>query len=486
MAPDSSTALTSALDRATDTAAAAVGRGALAEAGRLIAAHLGAGPHLIVADENTWAVAGEQLAASLREAGCELAEPLIFPGEPVLYASIENSRVIEEAMESLDTPARSSQALGARSGAARSSQALGTRSGAVARSSQAPEPPVTPIALGSGTINDLVKLAAFEVGRDYACVGTAASMDGYTGAGAPITENGVKATRNCKAPVVVIMDLDVVAAAPSAMTASGYGDLVAKIPGGADWILADYTDVEPIDPDVWDMVQSGVTTALSRPADLAAGNADAFDGLVEGLCLSGLAMQAYDGTRPASGAEHYFAHLWEIEGLGAESTPPLSHGFKVAVGSLAMCAFYEALLARDLSAIDLPAVAAARAPWDEIEADIRSRFDGALAEHAVRETRTKYAAGDDLAARLQPLLNQWPAAAQRLRAQLVTMAELSEMLRLAGAPSRPEDIGLTPRDVRDMFPKAMYYRSRYTALDVAWELGIFDELVAEVFDHIWT
>ncbi|HHT11744.1 MAG TPA: sn-glycerol-1-phosphate dehydrogenase [Propionibacterium sp.] len=442
----SSETLRSALARATDTVAAAVARGALSESGRLIAAHLGAGPHLIVADENTWTVAGERLTESLREAGCELAEPLIFPGQPVLYASIENSVVIQEAI----------------------------------RAAQA-----TPIALGSGTINDLVKLAAFEEGRDYACVGTAASMDGYTGAGAPMTENGVKATRNCKAPVAVIMDLDVVAAAPPIMTASGYGDLVAKIPGGADWILADYTDIEPIDPDVWTMVQSGVTTALSRPADLAAGNADAFDGLVEGLCLSGLAMQAYGGTRPASGAEHYFSHLWEIEGLGAERTPPLSHGFKVAVGSLAMCAFYEALLARDIADVNLAAAAAARKPWDGIEADIRSLFDGALADHAVRETKAKYAAGDDLVARLQPLVAQWPAAVEKLRAQLVTTAELSEMLRLAGAPSRPDDIGLTADDVRAMFPKAMYYRSRYTALDVAWELGIFDELVADVFDNIW-
>lgn len=451
--------LRDALARATDTVAAAVGRGVLAEGGRLIAAHLGPGPHLVVADENTWAVAGEALTASLREAGCELAEPLIFPGQPVLYASYDNCLEIQRVMS--DGPSSDARELAVRSGT------------------------TTPIALGSGTVNDLVKLAAFEQGRDYAVVGTAASMDGYTGAGAPMTENGVKVTKNCKAPVVVIMDLDVVAAAPPIMTASGYGDLVAKIPGGADWILADYTGIEPIDPDVWEMVQSGVGTALSRPDDLAAGNADAFDGLVEGLCLSGLAMQAYGGTRPASGAEHYFSHLWEIAQLGADRTPPLSHGFKVAIGSLAMCAFYEALLARDLADLDLPAIAAARAPWDEIEADIRSRFDGALAEHAARETREKYAAGDDLVARLQPLIDQWPAAVERLRAQLVTTAELSDMLRRAGAPSRPEDIGLTRDDVRAMFPKAMYYRSRYTALDVAWELSISDDLVADVFDTIW-
>ena len=42
---------------------------------------------------------------------------------------------------------------------------------------------------------------------------------------------------------------------------------------------------------------------------------------------------------------------------------------------------------------------------------------------------------------------------------------------------------LTPDDVRATFPRAMYYRSRYTALDVAWELGIFDDLVAVCREH---
>ncbi len=436
--------LTAALRRASDTRDVVVGRGVLPQAGPRIAAQLGTGPFLVVADDNTWAGAGPRLVASLEAAGCVMAEPLVFPGSPTLYASYDNCEVIKAAMGE-----------------------------------------ATPVALGAGTLNDLVKLAAFELGRDYAVVGTAASMDGYTGAGAPMSENGVKTTRACKAPVVVVMDLDVVAAAPGHLTASGYGDLAAKIPGGADWILADVTGIEPVDADVWAMVQSGVSSALSRPAALAAGDPDAFDGLVEGLCLSGLAMQAYGGTRPASGAEHYFSHLWELAHLGEDHDPPLSHGAKVAVGSLAMCAFYEALLGRDLSRTDLRAAVARRQPWGEIEADIRKLFVGALADHAVRETRAKYASGEELYARLAPLVADWPATAERLRAQLVPAADLAARLRLAGAPSRPEDIGLTGDDVRATFPRAMYYRSRYTALDVAWELGIFDDLVDEVFSGIW-
>ena len=150
-----------------------------------------------------------------------------------------------------------------------------------------------------------------------------------------------------------------------------------------------------------------------------------------------------------------------------------------------MCAFYEALLSRDLSGIDVDAVAARRTSWPEIEADIRSRFEGALADHAVRETREKYLAGPKLADRLRPLVANWPEVSGRLQAQLVPTAQLASQLRRAGAPACPKDIGVTPGDVRSLFPKAMYYRSRYTALDVAWELGLFDDLVAEVFDRIW-
>lgn len=439
-----SPALRNALARATDTVDAAVGRGVLNGAGQLIAARLGSVPVLVVADENTWAVAGEALVASLTAAGCTVVDPLVFPGHPAVYASYDNCLTIQDRMG--ENPA---------------------------------------VALGSGTINDLVKLASKEKGRAYAVVGTAASMDGYTGFGAPMTENGVKVTRPCPAPAVAVLDLDVVAQAPASMTASGYGDLAAKIPGGADWILADAAGMEHIDADVWTMVQGGVSGALSQPAALAAGDPDAFEGLVEGLVLSGLAMQAYGGTRPASGAEHYFSHLWELERLGADLNPPLSHGSKVAIGSMAMCAFYDAFLKRDLSTVNLGEAAAHRAPWDEIEADIRSTFEGALAENAVRETRAKYVAGDDLVQRLAPIVDDWPSLSSRLREQLVTADELAGMLQAAGAPSRPEDIGLTVLKVRATFPRAMYYRSRYTALDVAWELGIFDELVEDVFTNLW-
>ena len=439
------------LAAASDTDVVEVGRGVLPATGAILTDSLFADgrPALIVADERTWAAAGQAVHASLVAAGVTVLEPLVFPGHPVLYAALDNCDIVTDRL---------------------------SQTGALG------------VAVGSGTINDLVKLASGRLARPYAVVGTAASMDGYSGFGAPMSSDGVKVTMPCPAPTVVIIDLDVTAAAPPTMVASGYGDLSAKIPAGADWILSDAVGLDPIDPLAWELVQSGVSDALSRPADLAAGDPDAYAGLVSGLVLSGLAMQVYRGTRPASGAEHYFSHLWELDHLGADWDPPLSHGHKVAIGTLAMSAFYERFLTRDLAAMDIEAAVAHWAPWHEVEADIRSKFTGALAEHATTETKVKYVDGAGLRERLEVFVAGWDALRSRITAQLVPARTLQEMLRAAGAPATPEDIGLTADDVRTTFPKAMYYRSRYTVLDLAREAGWFDELVDEVFapGGLWT
>ena len=442
--------LQAALAHASDTEEVEVGRGVLSYSGRMINSVLLRGrPALLVADENTWTAAGARVLLALKEVGADVLEPMIYPGHPALYAAYEHCEEIKRRLAD--------------------KRALG-------------------VAIGSGTLNDLVKLASGELGQPYVVVGTAASMDGYTGFGAPMTRDGLKVTMDCPAPLAVVFDLDVVASAPKVMAASGYGDLSAKIPGGADWILADAAGVEPIDQLAWDLVQGSVREALSRPREMAAGVPDAFEGLCQGLVLSGLAMQVAKGTRPASGAEHYFSHLWELDHLGADLQPPLSHGFKVAIGTLAMTAFYEKFLQRDLGAVDIDAVVGRWPSWDAVEADIRGTMTGPLIDKGINETRVKYVDADGLRERVGRLVASWPETRARLEAQLLPASELQRMLGEAGAPTRPEDIGLTADNVRKTFPKAMYYRSRYTVLDVARELGWFDDLVTDVFapGGLWT
>jgi glycerol-1-phosphate dehydrogenase [NAD(P)+] len=72
------------------------------------------------------------------------------------------------------------------------------------------------------------------------------------------------------------------------------------------------------------------------------GKIEALHNLTVGLMMTGFAMQAACSSRPASGAEHQFSHLWDMEHHTHNGRIP-SHGFKVGIGSLASTALYESL-----------------------------------------------------------------------------------------------------------------------------------------------
>jgi glycerol-1-phosphate dehydrogenase [NAD(P)+] len=420
-----------------------IGPGALGSVAEVVERSVGTGPVQVVADATTWRVAGEQVQARLEAAGHATEVPYRFPPDSLVLATYDNVERVRDALAGHDA---------------------------------------VPVAVGSGSLNDIVKRAAHEAGRPYVVAATAASMDGYSAFGAAITRDGYKQTMTCPAPRAVVADLEVLAGAPPAMTASGYGDLLGKVTAGADWMVADALEVEPIDPRVWQLAQGPLRAAIGRPAELAGGDREALARLVEGLVLSGLAMQAHASSRPASGAEHQFSHLWEMEGLGHDRRPPLSHGFKVGVGTVAVAALYERLLERDLAALDVEALRRAWPGPREAEAAVRAAHTTpGLDEAAVAETLAKHADPATLGRRLAVLAGSWPVLRDRLRAQLLPAARLRELLAAAGAPTHPAELGLTAAAFRDTYLRARMIRRRYTVLDLAAETGTLDELVGELF-----
>ena len=442
----------SALREATDTRAVMIGENVLASVPALFHRVFGDRTAVVVADENTTRAAGEIVQQRFDAAGRDRRDPFVFPGRPALHAEYGN-------IERLSGWLREHDAI--------------------------------PVAVGSGTLNDIVKRAAHECGRGYLNVATAASVDGYTAFGASITKDGFKKTMECRAPTAVLADLGVLVAAPAKMTSAGYADLLAKIPAGADWIVADALDVEPIDPRVWSLVQDPLREATGRPAQLHAGDRSAMEALIEGLIMSGLAMQAASSSRPASGAEHQFSHLWEMEGLGEEpqgDEPPLSHGFKVGLGTVAIAALYERLLARDLTGLDVDGVARRWPSWERAEQRIQASFGPELADRAVQESRPKHLDAGLLRERLELLRERWPELRERLRRQLLSAEQLREQLREAGCPTTPGQIGLSDARLKETYRRAQMIRPRYTVLDLLNETGLLEECVEELFaaGGFWT
>lgn len=429
-----------ALAAAQETRALEIGQGALSSTAALFQQYFNGRSAVVVADSNTYAAAGQAVLGALRAAGVSTLDPFVFTDDD-LFAE---HRFVERLEESLRSHAG------------------------------------IPVAVGAGTINDLVKLATHRCGRQYLCVATAASMDGYTAYGASITYEGSKQTFDCPAPIGVVADLDVIAAAPAEMTAWGYADLLAKVTAGADWIVADLLGVEPIVELPWNIVQGGLRQAVGNPAGIAAGDPAALAGLVEGLMLGGFAMQAMRSSRPASGAEHQFSHLWDMQHHTYHGQAP-SHGQKVGVATVAVTALYEQLLACPTMPI-APSQAAAKWPTASEQAHaIDELFDDpTLRDLATRETQAKAIDRDALLVQLTQLEQRWPELCEGLRRQLIPLQQLREMLAKVGAPIAPQQIGITVERLRRSFRQAQMIRRRFTILDLAVRLGTLEQWSSRV------
>lgn len=404
-----------------------------------------AAPAFLVADENTFAAAGKKAAAQLDAAGIATTK-LILPAKPRLKPSLEIGEEIRR-------------------------WCLSAPQGAV------------PVAVGSGVINDLVKYAAFKEHRPFFCIASAASMDGYASAGAPLVEAGFKHTITCAPPQVILADLDVIAAAPSEMTAWGYGDLAGKVPAGGDWILADALGIEPLDDVAWPLVQNRLRDWLAGPAALRSGDPAATAGLFAGLTVTGLAMEFHGSSRPASGADHQIAHLWEMENLSHDGVP-VSHGACVALGCLTTLALFDWLIERDLTRLEVDRVLAERETLEAAVDSVRAAFpDRVVAERAIAEMEAKHLSLDAHARRLDQVIEVWPQLRQRLRTHLIRTEEMRGLLAAAGAPTKPAHIGLTAADHKASVARARFLRRRYTVLDFLAETGLLEAATEAIFSN---
>ena len=435
-----------ALTQTTDTKACEIGPGAVAAAAPMFKDLFPeARSAIIVDDPSTKSVAGDAVAAALKAAGVAVSEHVINPDGSWFHATYDK---VEEVRD----------AIAASGGAA-------------------------PVAVGSGTINDLVKRASEELGIRYIVVGTAASMDGYTAAGAAITKDGMKQTLGCRAPLGCVVDSAIAARAPREMTASGYADLIAKIPAGADWIIADLVGSEAIHPLAWKLVQGPLRDTLANPAGCASGDEREIRKLCEGLVMSGFAMQAMVSSRPASGTEHQISHYWDMEDLCVDGRP-VSHGFKVGVGTVASTATLEFLLEHDLSRLDVEAKAAAWWPdFESVKATFPSVFPGrpAHVRRAELEFAKKFPTREALRRELSIVRDNWGDLSSKLRAQLMPLAEVREKLRAVGAPSDAREIGVSVARFRETFAGVPFMRARYFGADIVQRVGLMPALLDRLF-----
>ena len=471
---DSKERIAAALKVATDTKVFEMGQGILPKVPEVFQQLFPGRKAVIIADINTWPACGEAVHALMTGAGIPTEKCIIDKEE--FHAEW---RYIEMADKILDGDMAAAKRI--------EDDPAYTETPAEKCFREASEAYPIAVSVGAGVINDICKLTSHHHRQGYLCVATAASVDGFSSFGASITYQNAKQTFECPAPTGIIADVDVLVAAPRWMVASGYADLAAKVPAGAEWMIADLMGTEPIIPAAWDVLYPNLHQYLGNPEGIAALDPQAVADIFEGLTMSGFAMQAARSSRPASCCEHLFSHILDMTHHRFHGKLQ-SHGIQVAVGTLTMCAIFDEMFKFDLTKLDVDACVKAWPTIDEEQMRAIEIFRNFPAKKlGYTEITKKYNDHETVRKQLTKVKECWPEFKKKLQAQVWSFDKMKKNFAIVGAPTDPSDIGVTRHQIHDMFPKVQLMRWRFNSLDLAKRGMYYDELVNSIFlpGHAW-
>jgi glycerol-1-phosphate dehydrogenase [NAD(P)+] len=322
------------------------------------------------------------------------------------------------------------------------------------------------IAVGSGTVNDLVKFSSHTAGKPYAVVATAPSMNGYASANASIEEeDGFKHTLPAHMPKMIWMDTAVMAQAPRRLISSGIGDSLCRTTAQADWLLSyfllgtDYIST----PFKW--LKDNEKRLIPSVDRAVHKSKEAIEILCENLILSGLGMVLCGGSYPASQAEHMIAHTMEMR--HGKTLQHSFHGEQIAVTTLTLARLQEKLLEQQLEVKHRPTPDA----WFD------KQFGTTLGPQCRAEYRKKEITPEKAHSMNQRIDKFWPEMVSQLKKVMVPSETIRAALLAAGSPTTPDEIGWPKDAYRKACMDALFTRNRFTFLDYAFLTGKLEEIL---------
>lgn len=422
-----------------------IGRGIIDDVPAMVRA-MGKAKPFVVCDGNTWDVAGKRVDEALTKAGVEHISYVIpcvngesgLPGmspERISPAEWEVGSVIMAFDPSCDMF----------------------------------------LAVGSGVVNDICKVAAKATGRPSAVVGTAPSMDGYASNNAAMEKDHVKISLYTAVPQGILLDTDVLAQAPMRMLWAGLGDMVAKYIAICEWRISNLVTGEYYCEDVAGLMRAALEKIMAASDKIAKRDPDAIGSVAEGLVLAGIGMAYAEISRPASGLEHYFSHMWEMMAL-ERNEPYDLHGIQVGIGTVLTMKIYEKLVTikPDRAKAEAHMAAFDRGAW---EAQIRRVFGKTADQIIAIEDRVHKNDPAAHAVRLNRIIENWDEILKIIREELPDIHWLCDAMAATGMPMTPKDIGVSDQDVLDAYIGSRDIRDKYLSCSVIWDLGMTDEFV---------
>lgn len=190
-------------------------------------------------------------------------------------------------------------------------------------------------AVGGGLVADAAKYLAVILNLPLVVLPTALSVDAFITAASGIRRDGCVYYIETKPPETLILDLDVVAAAPAGIRAAGITDVLSIATGSWDWKFAHEQGRNPSGmefiPWVYDNAQSILHGVLDCAEAAGRGDKEGLKTLYDCLAMEVQLCNQVGHARPEEGSEHYFAY--SVENLMGHGLP---HGDLVGPGIMIM------------------------------------------------------------------------------------------------------------------------------------------------------
>lgn len=335
------------------------------------------------------------------------------------------------------------------------------------------------LGVGSGVINDICKIYGFMTGKPSMIVGTAPSMDGYASNSSSMEVSNVKTTIYTQLPSAIILDIDIIKNAPMRMLWAGFGDIMAKFLSVCEWKISNIVTGEYYCDNVAGIMRSAANKVIEIAPKLTARDPEAIQIIAEGLIAAGVAMSYAEMSRPASGLEHHFSHMWEMMAL-ERGEPYDLHGIQVGVATLIVCRIYDKL---KKFTPDREKAEAFLKNFDEKawEANVERVFGKTAPEIYAIEKKAGKNSPEKHKARMEAILAHWDEIHQTMMEELPDYDRIYEAMKVTGMPMEPADIGIGAQDVHDAFVCSRDMRDRYLMSSMLWDIGELEDFANEFF-----
>ncbi len=330
------------------------------------------------------------------------------------------------------------------------------------------------VAIGSGVINDIGKILSNVTGRKYIIVATAPSMDGYASATSSMSMDGLKVSLNSRCADVIIGDTDILKNAPIHMLKSGIGDMLAKYVSIAEWRIAHLITGEYYCERVAQLIRDALKKCVDNAEGLLRRDEKAVEAVFEGLVIGGIAM-AYAGvSRPASGVEHYFSHIWDMRGLEFGTQVDL-HGIQCALGTLQAVKLYDAI--RKITPNSQKAEAYVKNfSFEDWKCELRDFLGNSAETMIAQEERERKYDKSTHPARFALIRENWSGILRILDEELPTYQQLCDIFDTIGISKDLSSIGVDRKTAVRTFKATKDIRDKYVLSRLAWDIGVLDEL----------